>query len=75
MTVQHKSLFIYASAYVATLTFGRESAQFKQLITYLAILSVVLWVLVLLSTIVRWGSQIIYRQRKVTKPVAEKVQA
>jgi hypothetical protein len=47
----------------AHLTFGRETAQFKQLIALLALVSIVLWSVVLLSMIARlvlcriWGRQ------------------
>ena len=57
----------------AALTFGRDAAQFKQLVTFLAILSVVLWTVVLFSTLLRFASQLIFRPRK-PQPVAADIQ-
>lgn len=64
MTAFSKSVYSLVPANVATLTFGRDTAQFKQLITYLALLSIGLWVVVFITTVVRMLALVVYRQRK-----------
>jgi uncharacterized membrane protein len=50
--------------YTATLTFGRATAQFKQLITVMAVISIVIWIIVLLTMFARIGAyQLWYRRR------------
>ena len=39
---------------LADLTFGRSSAHYWQLIAYLAIVSIVLWLLVIVTTLIRF---------------------
>jgi len=39
--------------HTAHLTFGRNTAQFKQLVAMLALVSVILWSIVLLTTVAR----------------------
>jgi ABC-type transport system involved in cytochrome c biogenesis permease subunit len=59
-----------ALQHAAALTFGRDMAHFKQLITFLAILSVILWGIVAFTTITRMLASFFYRQRKLS-PIEE----
>jgi hypothetical protein len=50
--------------HTSRLTFGRETAQFKQLLGMMAIVSVVLWSCVLITMLARlWYGHIWYRRR------------
>lgn len=50
--------------YAAQLSFGREAAQFKQLIAFMAIVSLVLWFCVLVTILARmWFGYVRYRRR------------
>ena len=55
----------YAQAglnHLSSLTFGRDVAQLKQLIALITVISIVLWVLVLMSIVLRMGARyIVYR--------------
>jgi hypothetical protein len=58
----------YALHQTARLTFGRETAQFKQLIAFMAILSVTLWTLVALTLLARMlFCHVWYRRRYVNR--------
>jgi hypothetical protein len=54
--IGHASVLII----VSSLTFGRDSAQYWQLIAVLAIISIVLWIFVFITTILRIGARYIW---------------
>lgn len=48
----------------ASQTFGRDAANFERFVTWLAIVSIILWTAVLLSILIRSGAYyVIYRRR------------
>lgn len=50
--------------YTARLTFGRETAQFKQLIAFMAMVSIIIWSIVIATMIVRLVARhVLYRKR------------
>jgi len=54
---------------ISNLTFGRETAQFKELITVLAAVSAVLWLIVLISILARlYLCHVHYRQTSPNPP-------
>lgn len=56
-------------SYTARLTFGHDAAQFRQLVTFLATVSLVLWVCVLATMIVRLLlCHVWYRGRQAIQP-------
>jgi hypothetical protein len=50
------------------LTFGRQTAQFKQLLAVMAIVSVAIWSIVFITMIARLVSQLWYRHRYMPPP-------
>jgi len=70
MIVGTGSIYLIGLQKVAALTFGRDMAHFKQLITFLAVLSIVLWGIVAFTTITRMLAAFFYRHRKLS-PVEE----
>lgn len=52
--------------YTARLTFGRETAQFKQLIAFMAAVSIVIWGIVFITMLARlFLCHIWYRRRRL----------
>jgi heme/copper-type cytochrome/quinol oxidase subunit 2 len=53
----------------SAMTFGRDIAQFKQLVAFLSLLSIVLWSLVIITTALRMVAYYFwhYRRRKQFK--------
>jgi uncharacterized membrane protein len=55
---------VHAIVFASQPTFGREIAQFKELVGFLAIVSVVLWAIVIITMVLRmWLCHIWYRRR------------
>jgi hypothetical protein len=54
--------------HTATLTFGRPTAQFKQFISIMAFISIVIWTAVLLTMFIRTFSYHIWYKRRLTNP-------
>ena len=50
-------------SFIADLTFGRDAAQYWQLVAFLAIVSIVLWVAVVITTIIRVSAGLILNRR------------
>jgi hypothetical protein len=49
------------------LTFGRSTAQFKQLLAFMAIVSIVLWSIVVVTMLARlWACHVWYRRSSST---------
>jgi len=54
----------FLSSHSPHLSFGHDAAQFKQLIAFMATVSIVLWACVLVTVMVRmWLCHIWYRRR------------
>jgi hypothetical protein len=43
-----------AVVHASNLTFGRGTAQFKELVAFMAVVSIVSWSLVIITTFLRW---------------------
>lgn len=66
----YESGFVVPVIYqTSSLTFGRDIAQFRQLITFLTIVSLLLWTVVLITAILRFAAAYMWRQR--VQPVNE----
>jgi hypothetical protein len=63
MTTQHASAFYVSSGLAVILVDGPQRALYAQLITFLAVVSIGVWGLVLISTILRIRSRRQYRAR------------
>lgn len=59
---------------IASLTFGRDAAQFRQLIELLTIVSIVLWLAVLVTVILRMGARRLLYKRHDSTVVEEEVE-
>lgn len=69
---QQKTLWLFkASLFSATVTFGRDTAQFEQLLEFLAWLSITLWAVVAVTTVWRTHSHYrhVWNKRKLRKRV------
>ncbi|HUB93435.1 MAG TPA: hypothetical protein VMB52_02940 [Verrucomicrobiae bacterium] len=52
------------AGHATQLTFGRETAQFKEFLTFMTVVSVILWVIVLATMLLRlWLGHVWYRKR------------
>lgn len=59
-------------SYFADLTFGRDGARYRELITFMAVVSIVLWVIVLVTTLLRIGMRFIWYRRYLRSSEAKK---
>jgi hypothetical protein len=55
-------------SHFAILVYGREIELFTELLTYLAVISIIMWSIVLLSTMARFIAHLFYKPRLQRKP-------